>query len=246
MIDAGLIGNLARFANHSCDPNMVMQKWNVLGEWRVGLFALKPVAAGEEMTWNYDLESFEGHANMKCNCGALNCSGFLGVKPEIRAPEQKPKAAARTSSPKQGAKKRKKKPQDELHWMRGPGVIAPTYLAPLEPRVPRISLSDDSALALRRLARQGGMRGTQGEVPSELSSRHAERVERVLRHLARASGVDVEQPKRKAKRGGAKAEDQDECSSEGQGARPGLACARLRPVVSQPLQWPALQCCYEQ
>ena len=91
--DAGLIGNLARFANHSCDPNMVMQKWNVLGEWRVGLFALKPVAAGEEMTWNYDLESFEGHANMKCNCGALNCSGFLGVKPEIRAPEQKPKAA---------------------------------------------------------------------------------------------------------------------------------------------------------
>ncbi|KAH1028136.1 hypothetical protein HUJ05_001527 [Dendroctonus ponderosae] len=32
-------GNLSRFMNHSCDPNCVTQKWTVLGETRVGLFA---------------------------------------------------------------------------------------------------------------------------------------------------------------------------------------------------------------
>ena len=31
IIDARPAANLARFANHSCDPNMVMKKWNVLG-----------------------------------------------------------------------------------------------------------------------------------------------------------------------------------------------------------------------
>ena len=59
------VGNLARFANHSCDPNMIMQKWNVLGVTRIGLFAIKPIGVKEELTWNYNLDSFEGHNKLQ-------------------------------------------------------------------------------------------------------------------------------------------------------------------------------------
>ena len=46
VIDAGPKGNLARFMNHSCDPNVETQKWNVNGDIRIGLFALKDIPAG--------------------------------------------------------------------------------------------------------------------------------------------------------------------------------------------------------
>ena len=47
IIDAGPKGNLARFANHSCDPNMETQKWLVNGEIRVGLFAKRDIPASK-------------------------------------------------------------------------------------------------------------------------------------------------------------------------------------------------------
>ncbi|XP_067928328.1 histone-lysine N-methyltransferase NSD2-like isoform X2 [Watersipora subatra] len=83
VIDAGPKGNLARFANHSCDPNMKTQKWYVNGNWRVGLFALKDIPSGAELTFNYNLVSV-GEKKLKCLCKAPSCSGFIGersVKP---------------------------------------------------------------------------------------------------------------------------------------------------------------------
>lgn len=47
IIDARLKANMARFANHSCDPNCITQKWNVHGYIRVGIFAHKHIPAGE-------------------------------------------------------------------------------------------------------------------------------------------------------------------------------------------------------
>ncbi len=46
MIDAGPRGNLSRFANHSCDPNLRTEKWNISGDLRVGLFATRAIEAG--------------------------------------------------------------------------------------------------------------------------------------------------------------------------------------------------------
>ena len=46
MLDAGPRGNIARFVNHSCDPNSETQKWTVNGDTRIGLFALKDLPAG--------------------------------------------------------------------------------------------------------------------------------------------------------------------------------------------------------
>lgn len=47
IIDAGPKGNLTRFMNNSCDPNCDTQKWNVNGDWRIGLFANRNIPAGE-------------------------------------------------------------------------------------------------------------------------------------------------------------------------------------------------------
>jgi histone-lysine N-methyltransferase NSD2 len=60
--------------NHSCDPNCITEKWMVNGDTRVGLFALRDVEPGTELTFNYQLECEEG-TKKKCLCGAKHCSG---------------------------------------------------------------------------------------------------------------------------------------------------------------------------
>lgn len=41
-------GNVARFINHSCEPNCETQKWMVRGELAIGLFTLRKIKAGEQ------------------------------------------------------------------------------------------------------------------------------------------------------------------------------------------------------
>ncbi|XP_069773931.1 histone-lysine N-methyltransferase NSD3 isoform X3 [Narcine bancroftii] len=84
IIDAGPKGNFSRFMNHSCNPNCETQKWTVMGDTRVGLFALSDVQAGSELTFNYNLDCL-GNGKTVCKCGAPNCSGYLGVRPKTAA-----------------------------------------------------------------------------------------------------------------------------------------------------------------
>jgi SET domain-containing protein len=85
IIDAGRKGNLARFMNHSCQPNCKTEKWDVAGDKRVGLFALRDIKAGEELTFNYNLESFRNAQKKKCECGAPNCAGLIGNNKPARS-----------------------------------------------------------------------------------------------------------------------------------------------------------------
>jgi hypothetical protein len=96
-IDASKKGNISRFINHSCDPNCITQKWQVNGESRVGIFALRNIKVGEELTFDYQFERFS-HKKQRCLCGAANCSKYLGSKPK----------------PKDGEKKRVKKQEDDV------------------------------------------------------------------------------------------------------------------------------------
>ncbi|KAK8473222.1 hypothetical protein PHAVU_001G083533 [Phaseolus vulgaris] len=80
-IDATFKGNTSRFLNHSCDPNCVLEKWQVDGETRVGVFAARSIEVGEPLTYDYRFVQFG--PEVKCNCGAANCQGFLGTKKKI-------------------------------------------------------------------------------------------------------------------------------------------------------------------
>lgn len=57
-IDATRKGNLARFINHSCDPNAETQKWTVNGEIRIGLFSKCPIMVDEEITFDYKFQRY--------------------------------------------------------------------------------------------------------------------------------------------------------------------------------------------
>ncbi|KAI9716101.1 MAG: hypothetical protein M1812_005528 [Candelaria pacifica] len=76
-------GSIARFVNHSCEPNCRMIKWTVMGKPRMALFAGdRGVMSGEELTYDYNFDPFSAKNVQVCRCGALKCRGFLGPKPK--------------------------------------------------------------------------------------------------------------------------------------------------------------------
>lgn len=50
-------GSIARFVNHSCEPNCKMVKWTVAGKPRMALFAGdNGIMTGDELTYDYNFE----------------------------------------------------------------------------------------------------------------------------------------------------------------------------------------------
>ncbi|XP_055385314.1 histone-lysine N-methyltransferase eggless [Condylostylus longicornis] len=82
IMDAKSIGNVGRYFNHSCSPNLFVQ--NVFVDthdlrfpW-VAFFALINIRAGTELTWNYNYEvGVVPGKVLFCQCGAANCRGRL-------------------------------------------------------------------------------------------------------------------------------------------------------------------------
>lgn len=81
VIDACIKGNKGRFINHSCEPNCRTEKWMVNGEICIGLFALRDIKKGEEVTFDYNYVRVFGAAAKKCYCGSPQCRGYLGGDP---------------------------------------------------------------------------------------------------------------------------------------------------------------------
>ncbi|KAL4085424.1 hypothetical protein QTP88_027283 [Uroleucon formosanum] len=82
-LDAEFRGNIGRFFNHSCDPNIFIQ--NVFIDTHdlrfptVAHFALTNIPAGAELAWNYNyiIENVKNKKKIKCYCGSKNCKGRL-------------------------------------------------------------------------------------------------------------------------------------------------------------------------
>ena len=94
-------GSIARFVNHSCEPNCKMIKWTVAGKPRMALFAGdKGILTGEELTYDYNFEydmadyycilrqadifksPFSSKNIQECRCNTPSCRGVLGPKPK--------------------------------------------------------------------------------------------------------------------------------------------------------------------
>jgi hypothetical protein len=87
---------LAMFVNHSCDPNCETKE--IKG--RVWVLSLRDIAAGEELTYDYNL--YDGDEDEAlCNCGAANCRQSMYSPEEIR----KRRRAAQRAAAKKAAKR---------------------------------------------------------------------------------------------------------------------------------------------
>jgi len=70
-IDFSRSADPMRYTNHSCRPNARM----TIRQGRVEFYALRPIAAGEEITVDYGETHHEGR--LACRCGASGCVGRL-------------------------------------------------------------------------------------------------------------------------------------------------------------------------
>lgn len=99
VIDAGVGGNEARFINHSCDPNCE----SVIVKGHVFIEALRDIAAGEELSYDYQIvrekdDPPDVDEIFACHCGAASCRGTMLWPPKRPVNWPKPRP------PKKGAR----------------------------------------------------------------------------------------------------------------------------------------------
>jgi SET domain-containing protein len=83
VIDATREGSDARYINHSCDPNCE----SVIEDGRVFIDAVRDIAAGEELFFDYAYErdgeeDAEDEKRYACYCGAPTCRKTILAPPE--------------------------------------------------------------------------------------------------------------------------------------------------------------------
>ncbi|KAF0889411.1 hypothetical protein E2562_023699 [Oryza meyeriana var. granulata] len=75
VVDATKRGGLARFINHSCDPNCYTKVITVEGQKKIFIYAKRRIYAGEELTYNYKFPLEE--KKIPCHCGSQRCRGSM-------------------------------------------------------------------------------------------------------------------------------------------------------------------------
>ncbi|KAK7303872.1 hypothetical protein RJT34_14790 [Clitoria ternatea] len=75
VVDATKRGGIARFINHSCEPNCYTKVISVEGQKKIFIYAKRHIATGEEITYNYKFPLEE--KKIPCNCGSRKCRGSL-------------------------------------------------------------------------------------------------------------------------------------------------------------------------
>ncbi|XP_038572168.1 histone-lysine N-methyltransferase SETDB2-like isoform X2 [Micropterus salmoides] len=82
-LDASKEGNVSRFINHSCQPNLFIQ--NVFTDSHdpgfpvVAFFTSRAVKAGTELTWNYSADT-QRKQEVPCLCGSSGCQGHFSLE----------------------------------------------------------------------------------------------------------------------------------------------------------------------
>lgn len=96
---------LAMYVNHSCDPNCETEEDD---QGHVWIDAMRDIASGDELTYDYFL--YDGDGEASCTCGHANCRGTMYSPKEIRRRKRveaatKRKTAGRTDRSKVSKKK---------------------------------------------------------------------------------------------------------------------------------------------
>ena len=81
VLDPKFNGNIGRFFNHSCEPNMTtVNAFTFTQDLRfpvLSFFTNRTVSPGEELSWSYGSNygtNLPDHQRIPCMCGASNCA----------------------------------------------------------------------------------------------------------------------------------------------------------------------------
>jgi len=99
VIDGGVGGRAARYVNHSCDPNCEADE---IGG-RIFITSIRDIAAGEELTYDYNMEApsplpRDWRRRYACRCGTPSCRGTIVVRPKPRRATTGRTKSARTET----------------------------------------------------------------------------------------------------------------------------------------------------
>src|SRR5207245_5605887 len=100
----------ARWSNHPCDPSCEADEQ----DGRVFIKALRNIAAGEELSYDYGLIIDEPYttklkADFPCWCGSKNCRGTLLAPKSDENAKKKDKSAKKSAKSEKSEKKSLKK-----------------------------------------------------------------------------------------------------------------------------------------
>ncbi|RHY51187.1 hypothetical protein DYB30_009463 [Aphanomyces astaci] len=103
-IDARLKGNRARFINHSCSPTARLERWRAGNEVRVGVFALRDLMSGEEVTFQYDIATNDP-TSFQCKCASEYCRGTMAAVQRVMRSNSEGRAMEATAALELGVDK---------------------------------------------------------------------------------------------------------------------------------------------
>jgi SET domain-containing protein len=77
-IDAKNKGGVARFINHSCEPNVyAFTKQSSDGHYHIGIYAKINISPMTELFLDYAWTKDAGSTTTECHCGAKACRGTI-------------------------------------------------------------------------------------------------------------------------------------------------------------------------
>ena len=88
LLNADVFGSVARYINHSCDPNSMIQVWVSNGIKRNCVIALRNINEFEEITYDYNWTTAFAERREKCNCLSKICRGYIQCYHEPRKAKQ--------------------------------------------------------------------------------------------------------------------------------------------------------------
>lgn len=78
IVDATMCGGLARYINHSCDPNCAAEVIHCDGGGHIIIIAKRDIEKGEELTYDYQFDIEEDRVDrIPCLCGSANCRKWM-------------------------------------------------------------------------------------------------------------------------------------------------------------------------
>ncbi|KAH6772218.1 hypothetical protein C2S51_010622 [Perilla frutescens var. frutescens] len=81
VISAKNNGNVSRFMNHNCSPNVfwqpVLRESNSDVFLHIGFFAIRHIPPMQELTYDYGIPAKADRGKKKCLCGSVKCRGYF-------------------------------------------------------------------------------------------------------------------------------------------------------------------------